>query len=521
MISIMDRDGFSLRNKEFSVKTVMMAALAAVAVLAAVGYVVIGPAPLYDATTMGITLALCGFLLIALLRAGESLFPMFIMLTTFSLLFIFTRVLTFLYLPEKSVLPLSVVLSVEQINAGYIYIAIGTGALGSGFWLGYLAFKNLLNKCGAVTTPIKVYPLHHLAMVFATVCVIQLYVALWLGAGVMGDVRYGVDNKFEGVLSVLFNSFQALLIVAISVIGSRKQSVVRGLVSLVIAIFFLMVITLLGSRSGGLQIFQVMLIALLVIHGNSHQRLRNYFLFMLGIAVSSFALFPVATEFRSIMLAERDKVVMNKNHVVVNGALMLAERDKVVMNKNHVVVNGALNRLGASFDTAVLTLVLDTDQELQSRTMNLPYAFKSAINVIVPGEIYAEAHTNTSLLWPFIYKLRDQKLLNDEYYETFSWTAYGTAYGMFGWWAGIMALLIAGIVLQVVYMGIVRHTNQWLPYFSAWFLMGMLAFIGNMGLDDWLVGMQRSLFSMLLVFFLLWAIGRLARLRIFARWERN
>jgi general stress protein CsbA len=127
-------------DKELSIKTVLIASLATVAVLSALGNVLLGPNPFYDATTMGITLALCGLLLMALLRGGEVLFPMFALLAAFFLLFIFTRILTFLYFPEWVHLPLTVVLSVKQINYGYAYIAIGSVALCAG--LGASRIKN-------------------------------------------------------------------------------------------------------------------------------------------------------------------------------------------------------------------------------------------------------------------------------------------------------------------------------------------------------------------------------------------
>jgi hypothetical protein len=374
-------------------------------------------------------------------------------------------------------------------------------------WIGRIAYKKLIDKGRAASVPIKVYPLSHLTLVFAIVCLVQLYIALWLGDSIMSDMYYGVENKFVGVLAVLSSSAQAFLVVAISILASRKQG---GMIAGKLPVFmlaFLLTITALGSRSGGVQIFQIVLVALLVLQGNFRERLKDYFLFFFVIALFSFAAFPVATAMRTALLAERDSLPVR----------VLAPAPAPAPDSG----GGILSRLGAGFDTAILTLSLDANQEMLSNTMNLPYALKSAVNVIVPGEIFADAPINTTLLWPYIYKLRDSKLLQKGYYESFLWTPWGLAYSMFGWVAGLIALLVAGFILQAVYMRIAGNVGKWRPYLSAWFLVNVFSFYSAMGLDDWLVGLQRSFFAVVLVLLLLWAIGGLARLRIFARLGKN
>lgn len=510
-MSFLRRYGSGVLDKDLTIKTVLMAMLATVAVLCALGYILIGSTRLYDTTTMGITLALCGLLLAVLLWGGEILFPMFALLAAFFLVFVFTRILTFLYFPEWVHLPLSVALSVEQINYGYAYIAIGTAALGTGFFMGYTAFKSFLNKGCSVTLPVKVYPLRHLAIVFAIVCVIQLYVSIWLGDSVMGDMYYGVEHKFVGVISVLFSSVQALLVIFISMVASRKQGGVSTWTHTLFMLIFLVAITALGSRAGGVWIFQITLVAMLICHGNFHERLQTYVLFLSAIAVFSFVAFPVATAVRTSMIAERDSLSARAKPAPASAPAAASAP---------VSEHDMLSRLGAGFDTAILTMALDADQDMLSRNMNLPYALKSAVNVMVPGVVYVEAPINTAMLWPFIYKLRDIKLLKSRYYESFLWTPWGLAYSMFGWGAGLIALLTAGFILQAVYMGIAGNVSGWQPYLSAWFLFNVFSFYSAMGLDDWLVGLQRSLFSLILVLLMLWGLGKLARLRIFTRWGK-
>lgn len=493
---------------ELSIKTVLIASLATVALLSAVGSALIGPSPFYDATTMGITLALCSLLFGVLFWSGEVLLPMFALLAAFFLLFIFTRTLTFLYFPEWVHLPLSVTLSVKQINYGYAYIAIGTLAICAGFVFGGIAYKKLIEKGRVVRVVTKVYPLNHLILVFATVCLVQLYIALWLGDSIMSDMFYGVENKFVGVLSVLFSSAQAFLVVAISMLASKKQGGMNAGKLAMFSFAFLLTITALGSRSGGLQIFQVVLVVLFVLHGNFREKLKNYFIFFFLIALFSFVAFPAATAIRTTLLAERDGLPVR--------ALAPAPAPASAPDSS----GNILSRLGAGFDTAVLTLSLDADQKMLSDTMNIQYALKSAVNVIVPGEIFADAPINTTLLWPYIYKLRDNKLLQKGYYESFLWTPWGLVYSMFGWVAGLIALLAAGFILQAVYMGIAGIAGKWQPYLLSWFLLNVFSFYSIMGLDDWLVGLQKSFFVVVLVLLMLWVVGCLARLRIFA-WLGN
>lgn len=500
-MNYLSKYGSGILDKELSMKTVLIVSLTTVAILSVSGCILIDPNPFHDATTMGITLALCSLLLGALFWGGEVLLPMFALLAAFFLLFIFTRTLTFLYFPEWVHLPLSVTLSVKQINYGYAYIAIGTLALCAGFVFGSIAYKKLIEKECVVRVVTKVYPLNHLSLVFATVCLVQLYIALWLGDSIMSDMYYGVENKFVGVLSVLFSSAQAFLVVAISMLASKKQGGMNAGKLPMFMLAFLLTITALGSRSGGVQIFQVVLVVLLVLHGNFREKLKDYFIFLFLIALFSFVAFPAATAIRTTLLAERDGLPVRA----------LAAPAPAPDSSGNI-----LSRLGAGFDTAVLTLSLDADQKMLSDTMNIPYALKSAVNVIVPGEIFADAPINTTLLWPYIYKLRDNKLLQKGYYESFLWTPWGLAYSMFGWGAGLIALFAAGFILQALYMGIAGIVGKWQPYLLSWFLLNVFSFYSAMGLDDWLVGLQKSFFVVVLVLLMLWVIGRLARLRIFA-----
>lgn len=509
-------------DKEFSVKTVLVLSLIAVAVISVLGYISIGPTQLYNVTTMEITLALCGLLLAVLVKSDETLFPMFALLTTFFLLFIFTRVLSFLYIPERAHFPLSINLSAQQMNSGYAYIALGTAALCAGFFLAYMVFKNFLRKRSAGGIPVKVYRLSHLALIFAVICAVQLYVVVWIGDSVLGDMYYGVTNKFVGGISVLFCSVQALLVVVISTLASRKESRGGAIALLLFIGVFVSVSVMLGSRAGGILVGQTVLVAMLVLYENFRERLRNYMIFLLAIAVLSVISFPIATAVRTVMLAERESfAATNDTHPKHHEFVMNEELggQPKMPGVSEAAGGSMLSRLGAAFDTAVITASLDADQEMLSRTMNLSYALKSAVNIMVPGVVFAEAQVNTALLWPFIYKLRDSHLLKPGYYESFLWTPWGLAYSMFGWGAGLFALLMAGFILQAVYMATAGglRGSGWQPYFSAWILLGTFSFYSSMGLDDWLVGLQRSLFSLILVLFGLWGCEVVGRVRFFAR----
>jgi hypothetical protein len=499
---------FKVLDKEITIKNMLLLSLLMVFICNVMGYLLFGPAPLYDATTMLIAVATCALLAFVLIKSDDALLPMTAMLTIFFLLFIFSRVLAFLYFPDRSHLPLSVSLGVKEINLGFSYFALGAAALNAGFFLARKLFANANSKVRDKTNLAMAYSSRHLLIAFLIVCVIQLYVAVWLGDSVLGEVDYGVRHKWVGVLSVLFNNYLAMLVIVVSLLISRRRGR-RITVSLPLFIgAFVCVTVLLGSRSGGMTVLVLVLCAMLALHGNFKESLKSYLYFLLAVAVLSAVSFKVGTGIRTEMIYARDHSVAPGNEQTE----VASETEAAEEAHDKPAIGGvsALSRLGAAFDTEVLTLSLHADHEMLSSNMTLSYALKSAVNVIVPGVIFADAQTNTALLWPFVYKLRDKALLQKGYYESFLWTAWGVAYAMFGWAAGIMALLISGVILQALFM-LTCKFGEVQPYFSTMFLLNVFSFYSSMGLDDWLVGLQRTFFSLCLVLLILWAIAESGR----------
>jgi hypothetical protein len=510
-----------LLNKIISIKTLLILAIWMVAMLSMLGYMLLGSGRLYDSGTVWITLAICVFLGFGLAKSDDILFPMVAMMSIFFILFIFPRVLLFQYLPGKIRLPMPVMLSVQQINYGYSYIAAGAAALGMGFFLARYLLGFVYEKRDFYNPlPLKTYSVPYLAIVLLVVGVIQIYVSVWLGDSVLLGANYGTKNKLIGIISVVFNNYLVMLVAIISllILGRQGKSITVSMVLFVLA--FVLIEVILGSRSGGLTSLLLLIAGALVLKGNFRGSIKNYAMILIMVMVLSLFSFYAGTAVRSAMISERDRLTaISDLHMGRRAGFDFMKGVVKEEVRYDISLISPLNRLGAAFDTALLTLSLDPDREMLERTMNMGYAIKSAINIIVPGTFFSDAKVNTALLWPFIYESRNKHLLQTGYYESFLWTAWGVAFAMFGWGMGLIALLVAGIILQSIYIVISSGYVAFQPYLSTLFLLNVFSFYMAMGLDDWLVGVERSFFSLFVVFLMLGVLTRLYR--IFSKKTNN
>jgi hypothetical protein len=169
------------------------------------------------------------------------------------------------------------------------------------------------------------------------------------------------------------------------------------------------------------------------------------------------------------------------------------------------------DRLGANMDAEILILSRPGDAALIDQYMNIPYAIKSAINIMVPGVIFDDAQINTSFLPRFIYEGTDKAYLTKNYYESRPYTAWGITYAHFGWWGGLAALFLVMFVLAVGYKFLTEKFSN--IYISSFYLLvPVFSFFTIMGVDDYIANLQKDLVAIIFIVFLYksidWVRGR-------------
>ena len=129
--------------------------------------------------------------------------------------------------------------------------------------------------------------------------------------------------------------------------------------------------------------------------------------------------------------------------------------------------------------------------------MTTEYMFKSTINIILPGVIFKDAQLNSSLAWPFIFKLREEKnLQNKYYYETFPWSIWASCSLMYGPDLGLLAMFIIGFLIGILNLSF-SVTGSGLAIKACFvYTLASLLFMG--GVDDYISFMVTSMNSVLL-----------------------
>ena len=166
----------------------------------------------------------------------------------------------------------------------------------------------------------------------------------------------------------------------------------------------------------------------------------------------------------------------------------------------------ALNRGGANQDSQILILSIPARQDLAEKYLNVNYALKSAVNILVPGIVFDDAKITTAFLPRFIYEGADPKLLTKDYYETRPFTAWGFSFSHFGWSGGLIFLLFASAASTYLYSLLLIWCQG--PSLPAIYLYSMIfGFFGMSGLDAFIVDGAKSLVHTFVFIFIVKFIG--------------
>jgi hypothetical protein len=130
--------------------------------------------------------------------------------------------------------------------------------------------------------------------------------------------------------------------------------------------------------------------------------------------------------------------------------------------------------------------------------MTTEYMFKSAINIILPGVIFKDDQLNSSLAWPFIFNLRDEKNLQNKFYcEIFPWSIWASCSLMYGTDLGLLAIFIIGLLIGILNLSFSVNCSGLAIKACFVYTLASLLFMG--GIDDYISFMVTSMSSVLLL----------------------
>jgi len=509
----------SLWSRSYSLRAMMMIGIVVFLSLSVVGVIIKGWGPMYDGVTLALTMLVCALFIIVIMKCDSRMFPMVMVLETYFIIMIFPRLLSYLWFPDIIKLPslygaiadasmmteaelLSVTLGIglNDLNWAIGYIFTGTLLLMLGFFMATKLFGENISPTACVDHSTACYTPRSLLITMVVFAGVHLYLTVWLGNSVFSNVLFALDHKALGVLTMLVHPGTVFLLGLVSLFIASKSG--RKVSWCFIAMLFILVVSsaLDGSRSVPMALIQYVLVALIAVFGNYRTVPARYAGFFVMISVTIVVAWPLASAIRDSAIQERNQVhsFQEEQHGTIVSSIGHYDKINITLAAGRVV-----NRL-VDLDYAIVPIVVEGDSELLSKYMTVLYAVKSAINILVPGEVFEGVEVNTAFLWPFIYGERDTTLLKDKrYYETLPWTVWGLAHVMFGGMGGLVALFFIGFALQGVFILLGYIGGRYSPYLLTVWLVLAFSFFGNMGLDDWLMTVKGRIIDILVIFVVL------------------
>ena len=449
------------------------------------GYAFKGHGVLFDEITLIISLGL-GLIFILLLKIAKSdLFTHIAMVGILFLLFIFPRILTYLYAPEIVALPFSQNIEVSLINNGLLYLAIGTAFFIAGMFSADIMFRTNVQEIDSRILRPRKYPLVSLSIIFFIIIAVELYATVWLGVSPYGKLRADNGNTLLQFIKGFFaldTFFYVVLCIAVFEKTYKKDTWLAFVI--VVFITYAIYTAFSGSRGVGIRTLLVCSAIFLAAMGNFKPRIILTLVIIASITLTSFASWPLATSMRSVIVKEQIDVSsalrVNIDEMNSNCAENFTETSS---KKNCNFISKVLNRMGV-LDYAIQITSQPGDPKALEKYMNFSYLVKSIANSALPGLPFLEAPLSTSRVLNIIYRDYDEiHVLTSGYFSEY-WTIWGIALIYFGWWGGLIALFAGGFILQILYSKGATFFGKYSLYYksSFLFLVTSTAFL-TMGLD--------------------------------------
>ena len=458
---------------------------------------------LFNFTTLIINSLFCIILLASLSINNYSLLILGSVISTISYIFIFPRVFINLVLPGEIPLPWGQEIDVINFNYAYFYIVISVTFILIGVYASSLLIKNFTKKEIYLTSSTQKKTGHD---IFLTTCIfftIALIINLVFKYSIFNFEEETRNNRILGITSVLFSASLAANC-GIFYLKETMSSFRHYYIGLII-ILYLLVCILLGSRSGPITLFYMLITTKLILERDFKLSIKKYLLCGISFLVISLISFEIGTNIRNNIMRDNPIYAQAQKIEALEKIEALQKIEEEKKNKLNIYFNeGAkilLTRLFFPFDLSILSLILDQDDEHHKKFMNMQYMLKSGVNIIVPGVIFEDAKLNTALLWPFLYKFRDMEILNDSYYyESFAWGIWSIFHVMYGRYLGLFLIFILGIMWGLLFNKIASMKNK--EVLTSYFVYISFPIFFMAGIDDYL-SWSAQIFISLIVYILI------------------
>jgi len=440
----------------------------------------VGRNPLFDGNTewMGFCLGLV--FLVSLNYCRKDQFAHVATLTGLFLLYVFPRILTYLFAPRIVVFPFGQNVGTDTINEGLSYVLIGSVLLFAGLFAAGLVFQ----PQRAAMPEASVRPLDYPTVVFLVVLIlvlaVQFYISVWVGISPYGKLRAESGNTVIQFMMAFFAMDSLFFVVAAICLLHKEVRVNKIVITIIVGSVFFLESVISGARSAGLTILMVLLAIYLAGGGNFRLPLRK-FVMIVGVVVG------ISVLTHSLATSQRTRIAgnywstrnrtdsrtldANKRKIAYYNKIYGLDAAREEISLLEIIENSLttiVNHL-ALVDYGILTVAEPGDRDAKDKYMNVMYAAKSILNS-VPGTIFKEAELNTSRVVNIIYRGVDEEFVLKHGYFSEVWTIWGLFYVVFGWWGGLVAFFTTGFVMEIIYNVGAQFFGVYGIYYRAWFL---------------------------------------------------
>lgn len=396
-------------------------------------------------------------------RKGRE--PLLLLLMMTVIPFYMFRVTTLLYEPWSVVLP-RFTFTPDDMNRSLLFIMFAVLSMA----LGLKTVKNKKIKEINFADGNQKSGITKVLLVLTSVVSIDL----------MTLANKSVFGSLSGFVTLLFNT-DVILLFSIVYYNLNSQQIARKhrIAFQFLLLLFIVVRTLIGSRSAMLTLALSMVFAAFSLHNRLRIKQRTLAMFVMCIPVL-FLIFSFATMWRPYRLAKKQGIVDKEPGEIVKGFVENFKGD-FDNDKLKIVLRPAFDRAGYLDMSADMI----ANSKEYSRVVNLVYYGKSAVdNIFTPGFDVFDAPKAANAMQNVYYGMPDAKRSEiDESYQSDLMTVFGEYYVIFKGYLAILMLYLSAAAIKKG-LTIIRSKNSFY-YFSyrAFFFKLYLAWLWSFGFD--------------------------------------
>ena len=390
----------------------------------------------------------------------------FVLLLCLQMIFYFLlRILT-LHQYSFSIVFLRYPFSVDDLNYSLFFILIANFA----FYLGLSI--NVLHNYSKKNIPKILFKFKKSKLVLIPL-VIGYFFSFYSQIGL---------SSLSGVISVLNGTFLNIAVIIFMVViyyflfknylnKSVKFIIIGGI------LLFVIIQTLIGSRSGILTLLNFILFAVLAIKNSFFMKRRYLYasLFLIPLMILVFAM--------STFLRPR---VENRGKVGGNTIEVLKEFDV----KSHFSESLDLTLMEVSDRIGFLDYCADiiSNEEQYSDIFNFGFYSRSIIdNVLTPGfDVFDTPKASNALRFMYNNDGVPKKSKVGEAYQSDEFTFYGEFYALFGNWLSLIPIFLMGFLFKWFYLNLKNNNNTYLFYLKRGLVLYVFYTMLNSFGMDWL-----------------------------------